>query len=86
MLLSKFYTFRMCSITLICLLCHKLFHNSIILAHYSVFQWNWWLKCAPITWPVAWKEAKEGGGRGRKQGNIEHTVVPNVAPWNVGFQ
>jgi hypothetical protein len=23
---------------------------------------------------------------GRKQGNIEHTVVPNVALWNAGFQ
>jgi hypothetical protein len=27
----------------------------------------------------------EGGG-GRKQENTEHTVVSNVALWNVGFQ
>jgi hypothetical protein len=45
--------------------------------HDYIFQWNWQLKHAPITCTIAWKEVKEGGGR--KQGNIEHTVVPNVA-------
>jgi hypothetical protein len=28
---------------------------------------------------VAWKEV-------RKQGNVEHMVVPYVALWNIGFQ
>jgi hypothetical protein len=29
---------------------------------------------------------KWGGGAGGGEGNPEHTVVPNVALWNVGFQ
>jgi hypothetical protein len=37
---------------------------------------------------VLWLGRKQSrvGRRGRKQGNIEHTVVPNVASWNDGFQ
>jgi hypothetical protein len=37
---------------------------------------------------VLWlgREWKWEGGGGRKQGNLEHTVVPNVALCNVGFQ
>jgi hypothetical protein len=35
---------------------------------------------------VAWTEVKEGQGGGRKQGNVENTVVSDVALWNVGFQ
>jgi hypothetical protein len=33
----------------------------------------------PIRCPLAWKE---GGQRGKKERNIKHTVVPNVASWN----
>jgi hypothetical protein len=29
---------------------------------------------------------KVGREEGRKQGNLEHTVVPNLALWNVDFQ
>jgi hypothetical protein len=29
---------------------------------------------------------KGSNEEGRKQGNIEHTVVPNAALWNVAFQ
>lgn len=31
---------------------------------------------------VAWKEVKGGGG----SKNPEHTVVPNIALWNISFQ
>jgi hypothetical protein len=40
------------------------------------------LKLAPVTCTVARKTVKEDGG----EGSIEHTVVPNVALWNVDFQ
>jgi hypothetical protein len=40
-----------------------------------------------MTCTVAWKEVK-AGGREERGGSkeTEHTVVPNVALWNVGFQ
>jgi hypothetical protein len=53
---------------------------------YSVFQQNWRLRPSPITSTVAWKELKWEGGGGIKHRNMEHTVVPNVPLWNVGFQ
>jgi hypothetical protein len=36
------------------------------------------------TCTLTWKGVKVGETRGRKQGNLEHTVVPNVALWNFG--
>jgi hypothetical protein len=32
------------------------------------------------------KGVEVGEWRGKKQGNLEHTVVPNVALWKVDFQ
>jgi hypothetical protein len=57
------------------------FVSMTVLIYCNVFHENWRLRHAPITCTMACKEVKVGEG----QGETEHTVVPNVASWNVGF-
>jgi hypothetical protein len=69
--------------------CRRLVKQQILYIQFSCllhcFSVELAKKPALITFTTTWWKGNEGGA-GRKQGNKEYTLVPNVALSNVGFQ